>query len=243
MDNDIDIMAITETWLKGHENCEFATHDICPSGYVFSHVPREFGSGGGVGIIFKHSLKIEKLTTTKSFKSFELMQLLLHKNSVTTHIVVIYRPPPSSTNGFTVNLFFDEFSSLLELLVSSSGKLLITGDFNIHVNDTSAATALKFLDLLDSFNLIQHISMPTHKNSNTLDLIITRSDEETVCNLSVNDPVISDHFVLHCNLNLAKPTKIVTCRKIRSINTEKLHNDINQLVTIPIASACSFGTV
>jgi hypothetical protein len=62
-----------------------------------------------------------------------------------------------------------------------------------------------------------------------LDLIITRADEEIVSNLSVNDAVISDHFVLHCNLNLAKPTKIkkiVTCRKIRSINTEKLRNGI-----------------
>ncbi|CAB4027441.1 Hypothetical predicted protein, partial [Paramuricea clavata] len=79
VDNDIDIMALTETWIKGHENCEFATRDICPSGYVFSHVPREFGSGGGVGIIFKHSLKIKELKTAKSFKSFELMQLLLQK--------------------------------------------------------------------------------------------------------------------------------------------------------------------
>jgi hypothetical protein len=30
VDNDTDIMAVTETWLKGHENCEFATRDICP---------------------------------------------------------------------------------------------------------------------------------------------------------------------------------------------------------------------
>ena len=195
---------------------------------VFSHVPRETGSGGGVGIVFKHSLKVKKLKTKPSFKSFELMQLLLHNNSVTTCIVIIYCPPPSSANGFTVDLFFNEFASLLELL-ASSGKLLITGDFNIHVNDVSDTTALKFLDLLDSFNLIQHISMPTHKNGNILDLIITRLDEQIVCNLSVNDPLISDHFVLHCNQNLAKPTKIVktvTCRKIRSIDTGKLLNDI-----------------
>ncbi|CAB4014966.1 Hypothetical predicted protein, partial [Paramuricea clavata] len=31
VDNDIDIMALTATWLKGHENCEFATRDVCPS--------------------------------------------------------------------------------------------------------------------------------------------------------------------------------------------------------------------
>ena len=158
-----------------------------------------------------------------------MTQLLLHNNSVTTCIVIIYRPPPSSANGFTIDLFFNEFSSLLEQLEFSSGKLLITGDFNIHVNDASDTTALKFLDLLDSFNLIQHINMPTHRNSNTLDLIIARLDKQIFCNLSVNDPLISDHFVLHCNLNLAKPTtavKTVTCRKIRSVDIEKLRNDI-----------------
>ena len=49
-------------------------------------------------------------------------------------------------------------------MVTSSGKFLITGGINIHVDDTSDATsALKFLDLLDSFNLIPHISTPTHK--------------------------------------------------------------------------------
>jgi hypothetical protein len=58
---------------------------------------------GEVALYLKHSLKVKK-RKTKSFKSFELMQLLLHKNLVTTRIVVIHRPPPSSTNGFTVNL-------------------------------------------------------------------------------------------------------------------------------------------
>ena len=185
VDNDIDIMALTETWLKDHDNCEFVMCDICPSGYVFSYVPRETGSGGGVGIVFKHSLKVKKLKTKPSFKSFELMQLLLHNNSVTTRIVIIYRPLPSSANGFTVDLFLDEFATLLELLASSSGKLLIMGDLNIHVNDATDTTALKFLDLLDLFNLMQHISMPTHKNSNTLDLIITRLDEQIAIYLSM----------------------------------------------------------
>ena len=48
-------------------------------------------------------------------------------------------------------MFLDEFAVLLELLVLLPGKLLLTGDFNFHVDDPSDSAALKFLDLLDLF--------------------------------------------------------------------------------------------
>ena len=44
-------------------------------------------------------------------------------------------------NGLTYALFFDEFSMLVEQLVSASGKLLLAGDLNFHVNDPSEGNA------------------------------------------------------------------------------------------------------
>ena len=144
-------------------------------------------------------------------------------------IVVVYRPPPSSINGLTSSLFFTEFSSFLESMVSSPGKLLIVGDFNFAVNNGNDGAALNFLDLLNTFNLTQHIKVPTHKDNNTLDLIITREDELTATNFSVHDPVISDHLALHCNLHVDKPPNIkrrINYRKFRSINTDDFQHDI-----------------
>ena len=90
--------------------------------------------------------------------------------------------------------------------MSSTGRLLLAGDFNFHVSDPSDNTAYKFLDLLSCFNLeVCNVYTPTHKNNNVLDLIDTRSGEETVLNLSVNDPVISDHFAVHCTLAIKRP--------------------------------------
>ena len=132
VDNKIDILAITETWLKSDDDCYFTIRDICPQDYVFNHIPRTTGTGGGVGLLFKKNLKIKKLQT-RTFRSFELMEVLLHTSSLTTRIVVVYRPPPSSINGLTSSLFFTEFSSFLEPMVSSPGKLLIVGDFNFAV--------------------------------------------------------------------------------------------------------------
>lgn len=39
---------------------------------------------------------------------------------------------------------------------------VITGDFNIHVNITSDNDSVKFLDLLESMGLLQHVDFPTH---------------------------------------------------------------------------------
>ena len=66
-------------------------------------------------------------------------------------------------DGLTHAAFFDEFSMLLERLMSSSGILLLNGDSSFHVNDPSDSTASQFqaadqelsfcLDLLNCFNL------------------------------------------------------------------------------------------
>ena len=53
--------------------------------------------------------------------------------------------------------------------------LVLTGDFNIHVNIGSDSDAVRFLDLLSSMGLQQHISFSTHISGNTLDLLISRT--------------------------------------------------------------------
>ena len=158
-----------------------------------------------------------------------MLEVLLDVNSVLTHIVAIYRPPSTSTYGYPTNMFLDEFAVLLESPVLCPGKLVLTGDFNFQVDDPSDSAALKFLDLLDLFNLRQHIDVPTHKEGHTLDLIITRSDEEHATDFFVYDPVISDHFAIHCRLNLDMPhapKQVITYRKPQSVNVDDFCRDI-----------------
>ena len=175
------------------------------------------------------NLKMEQIKSDP-FKSFEFKELLLHSSISITRIIVFYRPPIAVKNGHTHAAFLDDFSLLLEKLVSSTGRLLLAGDFNFHVNDPSDNTANKFLDLLSCFNLeVCNVYTPMHKNNNVLDLIVTRSGEETVLNLSVNDPVISDHFAVHCTLAIKRPPKAkltISSRKLRTIDPDNLRRDI-----------------
>ena len=62
-----------------------------------------------------------------------------------------------------------------------------------------------------------------------MDLIITRDDDTIANNFHVQDPAISDHFAVHCQLDLVKPPferKELSYRKLRSIDKLALNNDI-----------------
>ena len=240
VDKNIDILALTETWLKSNECPDFITLDICPLGYAFVHIPRPNGTGGGIGLLYRKDLKIQQVKTD-TCNSFEFMEVLFHSSSSVIRIVIVYRPPLSSKNGLTHAQFFDEFSYLLELLVSSSGKLLLAGDFNFHVNDRSNGPACQFLDLLNCFNLnTMNVNIPTHKSDNVLDLIITRLDETTTSNFSIDDPAISDHFAVHCNLAVSRPPnpkQVLKSRKLCNVNLHKLRQDINSSTLVKSPSS------
>ena len=48
---------------------------------------------------------------------------------------------------------------------------MIAGDFNIHIDNKENNDGAKFLDLLESFDLNQHLNEMTHNKGKTLDLI------------------------------------------------------------------------
>ena len=56
-DHDVDIVALTETWLSDSEHNNIKViGDITPDGYSFRHVARPGKRGGGVGLLFKKTL-------------------------------------------------------------------------------------------------------------------------------------------------------------------------------------------
>ena len=111
----------------------------------------------------------------------------------------------------------------------SSEPLLIVEDFNLHVNIPSDPNASKFLGLLSSMGLDQHVDKPTHVSGNTLDLIITRCSDSFVLINPLIDYLFSDHMTIYVISCLGKPphiTKKVTYRKIKAIDKKKLQKEL-----------------
>ena len=109
-------------------------------------------------------------------------------------IITVYNP----SGNFTTVLHI-EFNNLLCHLQTTTGKHLIAGDFNFHVNNQSDSGANKFKALLNQYNS-QHVTISTHTAGNTLDLVITRNDL-LVTGLKSDQSVDSDHFALIFNLS------------------------------------------
>ena len=61
---------------------------VVPPGYSLQHIHMAYGQGGGVAVIHKTSLRIER-EQVKSFKTFEMMHLNLMQDSSTFHFVII----------------------------------------------------------------------------------------------------------------------------------------------------------
>ena len=96
--NDLDIVALTETWLSNEDNNN--THVImeCSNhGYTLHHVPRNSGSTGvGVGVLINDRVKlVTRLETVNSAVSFESMEMVITIVSISIRLVFIYRMPPS----------------------------------------------------------------------------------------------------------------------------------------------------
>ena len=147
-------------------------------------------------------------------------------------ILLVYRPP-----GLSTSLFLEEFSKLLEHITADlrHKRLLIVGDFNIHVENSNDATARKFLDFLDSFDLVQHVGEKTHANGHTLDLVISNAMDHFVNDVKTTDPVIPDHLAVHSTLHLEKPRfvkKVVSSRNLRRIDMNSFRSDIESSVLL-----------
>ena len=92
--------------------------------------------------------------------------------------VIVYRPPYSEDHPINAGVFFHEFAEYLESIVMSSDKLVMTGDFNFHMDVPTDPNNIHFRDLLDAMGLVQHVKQPTHIHGHTLDLIITRQCDD-----------------------------------------------------------------
>jgi hypothetical protein len=115
---------------------------------------------------------------------------------------------------------------------------MVTGDLNFHLDNTQDSDTRKFLELVEDRGMSQHVS-PTHIQGHIQDVIITKMENPVLRGSpQVLDPGLcdnkgnstGDHLATRSLLNLAKPPrerKIVTFRKLSSINITQFVSDLN----------------
>lgn len=225
----LDILALTETWLTTDERDQFFIEALTLPGYDFHSFPRIDNSGhGGVAVLHKSNIKIKTISQYSS-KNFENCVITFILDSKPVDMIVVYRPPPSAKNHLSIGGFLEEFGTLMFSYVTSNKAIIVLGDFNFHVDTHGDRDALQFIDLLASLNLRQHVIGPTHRSGHTLDCLITRETDSFVKSTEVSD-MISDHNLILSSLNFSKPIPLrttLTTRKWRSIDISLFRQDLN----------------
>lgn len=228
VDNKLDICVVTETWMTELDTAVIAALSI--NGYNFKHFPRQSQRvGGGTGIMYRDSMKAV-LVDGREYKSFEVSEWNVNFNNTNLKIIIVYRPPYSSSHPVSLGTFFDELSTFLERIVLCPEKLIISGDFNIHLDDTSNSDTINFNELLQTFGLLQHVFIPTHASGHTLDPIISRSSNDLTVGTARAIYRISDHDVILCDLHTSKPAlsvKQIQFREINNIDVQAFQSDLS----------------
>ena len=162
--NDLDFLGLTETWIK--EDDLTTPNHLCPSGYKIKTIFRRSRIDGGIVIIHCEDLEI-KTNKTYDFNmmestDFKIIQMRSKDKSI--HLVVIYRPPDSSTIQFA-----NELADFMEENINNMGHLLLIGDINTKINVEIVPGTMLFNDFLDSFKLANTVNFPTHHQDNKLE--------------------------------------------------------------------------
>ena len=147
------------------------------------------------------------------------------------HLIIIYRTPYSEAHPVTTSVFLEEFSTFLESAVFCTNHLLMTGDFNIHMDVADDPNATRVRGLLESTGLKQHVNIPTRLSGHTLDLVITRLSDHLGISTPWADYLFSDHMPVYCKLQVPKPAfkrSKITFRKIKSIDRGVLLQELSR---------------
>ena len=110
----------------------------------------------------------------------------------------------------------------------------MAGDFNIHMEEEKLY-AKRFKDIIETFNLKQHIETPTHKQGHTLDGIITFNNGPTISKIEINEYDLSHHFLIDFCVDVTverKVERVIRFRKLKNIDAEKLVEDITNSFTM-----------
>ena len=137
----ITAFSVSETWLKS----SIPSKQVELAGYTFFRHDRTYKGkkhGGGVGIYVKKGVKSKIILASDKGCEYEYLILELALNGVKIAFGIVYRPPWSS-----VPRFVDSFDQILTELSSDYARIVISGDYNIDINNFSNASA-SFLKLI-----------------------------------------------------------------------------------------------
>ena len=128
-------------------------------------------------------------------------------------MVNIYKQPKY------ISKFSDEFAKLMSIVCIDFDRVLLVGDFNIHVDNPKDRCATEFMSTLDDFGLSQHVTQSTHNKGHILDLVISKG--LNISEVVVSDIALSDHYCVSFKIT----TPVIVTKRITEVIKKRHIND------------------
>ena len=179
---------------------------------------RRFGrNSGGVAIYVREDIA-GTFECSLDFSNGSVETVAIYSKAMDLHIACVYRQPDSLANRSDAKAFKQAMHKLhLVLSEIRQQNIIITGDFNlphaywgngdVSVLPGSSKDEQEMIGVMENFMnnhfLNQHVSEPTHKDGNTLDLILS-NNPEIMYDMQITEPLRSTthHFILQVASNL-----------------------------------------
>ena len=175
--------------------------------------------------MYKENISVKKTIDDKiDLRTMETSTFDIKFAGTVINLYLIYRLPSTS-----VLQFCSDMTDIMEKRITDDlGKLLLIGDFNIHIDEATEPDTITFLDFLNSFNLTNHVQWPMHRSGHTLDLLISNQDDTSIKSVT-KGYMLSDHTFIDSAIEVQhdKPTtRLIKYRKFKDINKGLFFDDI-----------------
>ena len=241
-----DIIVLNETWLKksvtNNEILPDSQYEVFRNDRTRKTHPQDVNNpkkfrehGGGVLIAVKSDLDVitKRLTVSLGLEMLAIKITFPNKESIV--ICTCYRV------GTLGQLHHDTLVSYLRTITSKRNppKVYLVGDLNLPQANWSSSLSnvpleQTFLNSFSSLCLSQLINIPTHKNGNTLDILLSNS-ETSVENLQVLDShsfCKSDHFPVSFSIKTTFSRKKTPKRSVynfKKANWAQLNHELRSV--------------
>ena len=136
-------------------------------------------------------------------------------------------------------MFLDDLADIFEKHLMSHTNIIVTGDFNLHMDKMDDPDVNLFKDTIQACDLDCQVDFPIHWSGHTLDLALTETTGNIKTSMCKPGVFLSDQCSVKSIFNIKKATlerKELSYKKIDAIDVEDFCNELhqNQLKALPL---------
>ena len=93
-------------------------------------------------------------------------------------------------------MFIGDINDFISTIIDSYSNIIITGDWNIHFNDSQNRDTDTMEDLISSSGLNQHVQFATHISNNIYDVVLSKQYQQLQGIECSRGPLLFDHYAV-----------------------------------------------